>query len=77
MTHQPFPSVEQLRAKYHDVFSNEAVTAVSLWTDSNSSAATDEAVYLARAMDIGGVLFDQIKSAAESIGNSVNKIAGH
>lgn len=68
MTHQPFPNTDQLRAMYQDIFDNKAVTAISQWTDSNCSDATNEEAYLARAMEIGGAVFDSIKRATEGIG---------
>lgn len=69
MVNQPFPSTEQIRAMYQDVFSNEAVTAISHWTDTNCSDVTDEAAYLTKAMEIGDVVFDRLKHAAEGIGH--------
>lgn len=71
MPNQPFPNTDQLREMYKDVFSNEAVTALSLathWTNTNCSVATNEESYLARAMEIGGTLFVKIKDASESVG---------
>jgi len=68
MLSQPFPSTDQLREMYKDVFSNEAVSALSRWTDSNCSDATNEEEYLKSALETGEELFANIKNAAESIG---------
>lgn len=68
MLYQPFPTTDQLREMYKDVFSNEAVTALSYWTDSNCSAAIDETAYLSKAMETGAEIFANLKRAAESIG---------
>jgi hypothetical protein len=69
MLDQPFPSVDKIRDMYKDVFSNQAVTALSQWTDTNCSVATDEAAYLTKAMEVGDTVFDNIKRAAEGIGH--------
>jgi len=68
MHNQPFPNTDKLREMYKDVFSNEAVTALSHWTDTNCSDATNEEAYLTRAMEIGGSLFAKIKESSEGIG---------
>jgi len=67
MTYQPFPSAEKLRTLYQDIFDNEAVTAVSHWTETNSADATDDAAYLVKALETGEEILNNIDRAIGGI----------
>ena len=68
MTNQTFPNTDQLREMYKDVFSNEAVTVLSHWTDSNCSDAMDEKAYLSLALETCGDVLDNMERAIQGIG---------
>lgn len=53
----PFPNTDQLREMYKDIFDNEAVTALSHWTD-------------AGFCNQRGALFAKNNGASEGVGRS-------
>lgn len=68
MSNQLFPNTDQLREMYKEVFSNEVVTALSHWTDTNCSDATDEKAYLTLALETCGSVLDNMERSIQGIG---------
>lgn len=51
-----FPSKQELLERYREVLSNETVTAVSNWRQSNTDSPTDERAYRDRGLEIASLI---------------------